>query len=170
MDLLFIFEWLDTSMLANFSKSYAGLFAIVQTFHIASMVMLVGMILLGDLRMLNVLLREVPSQNVIDNTGKWIKIALVTIVLSGIYEASAIAMKLYFNTFYWAKMAGLAMGLAYMYLIRNPIYRRAELSGLEPGGAIAAEAVQPWVVKMVAVTSLVIWFTVSASGRWIGFS
>lgn len=167
MDLLFLFEWLDTSMLADFSKSYAGLFAVVQAIHILSMVMLIGMILLGDLRMLNVLLRDVPADVVVENTGKWIKIALVFIILSGIYEASAIAMKLYFNTFYWAKMAGLAMGLIYMYVFRNPIYRGHALA---VAGNAQEAAVQPGIVKLVAVTNLVIWLTVAASGRWIGFS
>lgn len=167
MDLLFLFEWLDTSMLANISKSSAGIFSIVQAIHILSMVMLMGMILLGDLRMLNVLLRDVPSDVVVENTGKWIKIALVCIILSGIYEASAIAMKLYFNTFYWAKMAGLAMGLVYMYVFRNPLYRAQALA---VAGGAGAEAVNPAVIKLVAVTSLIIWFTVAASGRWIGFS
>lgn len=167
MDLLFLFEWLDTSMLANFSKSYAGLFAVVQAIHILSMVMLVGMIFLGDMRMLNVLLKDVPSNVVVESTGKWIKIALVCIILSGIYESSAIAMKLYFNTFYWAKMAGLAMGLIYMYIFRNPLYRAQALA---VAGGPEAEAVNPAVVKLVAVTSLVLWVTVAASGRWIGFS
>ena len=167
MDLLFVFEWLDASMLADISKSSAGIFSIVQAIHILSMVMLIGMILLGDLRILNVLLRDVPSDVVVANTGKWIKIALVCIILSGIYEASAIAMKLYFNMFYWAKMAGLAMGLVYMYVFRNPIYKAYALA---VAGNAPAEAVSPAVVKLIAVTNLVIWLTVAASGRWIGFS
>jgi len=167
MDLLFLFEWLDTSMLANISKSSAGVFSVVQAIHILSMVMLMGMILLGDLRILGVLLRDVPSDVVVENTGKWIKIALVCIILSGIFEASAIAMKLYFNIFYWAKMAGLAMGLVYMYVFRNPLYRAHALA---VAGNVQAEAVNPAIVKLVAVTNLVIWFTVAASGRWIGFS
>ena len=88
MDLLFIFEWLDTSLLSDISRASSGVFAVVQTVHIASMVMLVGMILLGDLRMLNVILTDVPSQVIINNTKKWIFLALVFIILSGIYEAS----------------------------------------------------------------------------------
>ncbi|RLA44641.1 MAG: hypothetical protein DRR06_09145, partial [Gammaproteobacteria bacterium] len=118
MDLVFIFEWLDTSTLADISKASAGVFAMVQTVHIASMVMLVGMILLGDLRMLNVVLTDVPSETIIKNTGKWIFLALVFIILSGIYEASAIAMKLAHNSFFFAKMAGLSMGIIFILTLR----------------------------------------------------
>tara|TARA_R110000787_G_scaffold9353_9_gene32770 strand:- start:1915 stop:2433 length:519 start_codon:yes stop_codon:yes gene_type:complete len=172
MDLLFIFEWLDTSLLAEISKSSAGIFAMVQTVHIASMVMLVGMLLLGDLRMMNVLLTNVPSKVVIDNTQKWIYLALVFIILSGIYEASAIAMKLAHNSFFFAKMAGLSMGIVFFLTIRSAVYRRApdaaheqEVTTHQPSDALPS-----WSIKLVAVANLLIWFSVAASGRWIGFS
>ena len=82
MDIVFIFEWLDATWLASFAKTYAGLFSMVQAVHILSMVMLCGMLILGDLRMLNVVLTGVPSDIVIANTKKWIYIGLVGIILS----------------------------------------------------------------------------------------
>ncbi len=173
MDVVFIFEWLDGSMLADFSKSSSGVFAGVQTVHIASMVVLGGMLLLGDLRMLNVVLTEVPSQTIIENTRKWIYLALAFIVLSGIYEASAIAMKLAYNSFFFAKMAGLAMGIFFVLSIRSAVYRRAPGLVYAQGSNAAlqqTETVRPWIVKLVAVANLAIWFSVAASGRWIGFS
>lgn len=173
MDLVFIFEWLDTSMLAEFSKSSSGIFALVQTVHIASMVVLGGMIMLGDLRMMNVVLTNVPSNTIIQNTKKWIYLALVFIVLSGIYEASAIAMKLAHSSFFFAKMTGLAMGVAFILTIRSAVYARAPgATQQEAGGGIQQQpdTVSPIVVKLVAITSLLIWFSVASSGRWIGFS
>ncbi|OUS12779.1 hypothetical protein A9Q89_05120 [Gammaproteobacteria bacterium 53_120_T64] len=168
MDVVFIFQWLDASALADFTKTWAGLFAAVQTVHILSMVMLCGMMMLGDLRMMNVILKGVPSEPIIENTKKWIYLALVLIILTGIYEASAIAMKLAYNSFFFAKMAGLSMGIIFMLSLRNAVYLRAP----EEIGANGerSESVPVWVVKLVAFTSLLIWFTVAASGRWIGFS
>ena len=173
MDIVFIFEWLDASMLADFTKSSAGLFAVVQTIHIASMIMLGGMLLLGDLRMLNVLLIDVPSNVIIENTKKWIFLALTCIILSGVYESSAIAMKLAYNGAFWAKMAGLAMGIVFILTIRSAVYRRAPGLVYPEGSAEAQqqpETLDPWVVKLVAITNLLIWFSVAANGRWIGFS
>lgn len=171
MDLLFLFEWLDTSALAEISKSSAGIFAMIQTVHIASMVVLGGMLVLGDLRMLNILLTNVPSALIINNTKKWIYLALFFIIVSGIYEASAIAMKLAHNSFFFAKMAGLGMGILFMLTIRDAIYRRAP-GAVEANAPVAtsADVVSPWIVKLVAVANLTIWFGVAASGRWIGFS
>ncbi|MDF1832398.1 MAG: hypothetical protein P1U52_08585 [Porticoccaceae bacterium] len=168
MNVVPFFEWLDATWLASFAKTYAGLFSMVQAVHILSMVMLVGMIILGDLRMLNVVLKGVPSDVIIQNTKKWIYIGLVGIVLSGIYEASAIAMKLAYNSFFWAKMAGLAMGIVFMLSFRSAVYSRAPETIASTGPK--SDAVEPWVVKLVASASLLIWFSVAANGRWIGFS
>ncbi len=168
MNVVPFFEWLDASWLASFAKTYAGLFSMVQAVHILSMVMLVGMIILGDLRMLNVVLKGVPSGVIIRNTKKWIYIGLTGIVLSGIYESSAIAMKLAYNSFFWAKMAGLVMGIVFMLSVRSAIYSRAPEVIASNGPQ--SEAVEAWVVKLVALANLFIWFSVAANGRWIGFS
>ena len=42
MDLYPFFDWLDTSMLADISKAYGGVFAVVQMFHLLGMSMLGG--------------------------------------------------------------------------------------------------------------------------------
>ncbi|MEX0943429.1 MAG: DUF6644 family protein [Pseudomonadales bacterium] len=159
MDVLFLFEWLDTSLLAQISKSSGGVFAAVQTVHLGAMALLGGMLLVSDLRLLNVLMKDVPVQVVMENTRNWITIALVAMILSGIFMASAVAIKLYYNMFFWSKMAGLVMGLIFFYGIKTPLIRGDEFNTLNP-----------WILRLVAIASLTIWFSVAASGRWIGFS
>lgn len=158
MDVLFIFEWLDGSFLATISKAYGGVFAVVQMFHLLSMALLGGMVLVGDLRLLNVLLTDVPSETVVESTNKWFTVGLIGLVLSGIFMSSAVALKLYYNEMYWAKMASLALGVVFVYAIRRPLLRYAH------------DSVSPMVLKVTALTSIVIWFTVAGTGRWIGFS
>lgn len=156
MDILFFFEWLDASLLAQVSKAYGGVFAMVQTVHLASLALLGGMIIAADLRLLNILMKDIPLNVVITNTQQWINYALITISLSGIYQMSAVAMKLYYNSFFWSKMAAFAMGLIFLYAIKLPILKQKNLN--------------PWLTRLVATASLTTWFSVAASGRWIGFS
>lgn len=158
MDLLFLFEWLDTSLLAQISKAYGGVFAVVQMFHLLSLAMLGGMVLLGDLRLLNLLMTDVSSEEVIDNTHRWFGFALVVVIISGIFMSSAVAMKLYYNEMFWAKMATLLFGIGFVYLIRRPLLRYDH------------DSISPWTIKLLAMASITIWFTVAACGRWIGFS
>ena len=72
--------------------------------------------------------------------------------------SSAVAIKLYYHEMFWAKMAALAIGVVFVYGIRRPLLKFDHAT------------LNPWVLKTVAVTSITIWFTVAACGRWIGFS
>jgi len=159
MDLFPFFEWLDTSFLAGMSKAYGGVFAVVQMFHLLSMAMLGGMVLVGDLRLLNVLMTGVPSEVVIRNTQKWFSVALAVLVVSGTFMSSAVALKLYYNEMFWAKMTSLLIGVVFVYGIRRPLLLRFDHA-----------SINPWVLRLIALSSIMIWFTVAASGRWIGFS
>ena len=158
MDLYPFFNWLDTSLLADISKAYGGVFAVVQMFHLLGMSVLGGMVLVGDLRLLNVVMRDTPSEIVIENTHKWFGIGLVTMIISGIFMSSAVSLKLYYNEMFWAKMSALAVGIAFFYLVRRPLL------------SVPHESIKPALMKLMALTSIAIWFTVAASGRWIGFS
>ena len=158
MDVLFLFEWLDGSILASISKAYGGVFAVVQMFHLLSMALLGGMVLVGDLRLLNIIMTDVPSNTVLESTNKWFTVGLVGLIITGIFMTSAVALKLYYNEMYWAKMSTLALGIIFVYAIRRPLLRYAH------------DSVSPWALRLTAISSLLIWFTVAASGRWIGFS
>jgi len=157
--LLPFFEWLDTSFLAELSKAYGGVFAVVQMFHLLAMALLGGMVLVGDLRLLNVLMTSVPSKVVIENTHRWFTIALVVLVLSGVFMSSAVAIKLYYNEMFWAKMTSLAIGVVFVFGVRRPLLSRFDHA-----------TINPWVLRSIAVASMMVWFTVAAAGRWIGFS
>lgn len=158
MDMLFFFEWLDASLLADIAKSYGGVFAMVQMFHLLALAMLGGMVLVADLRLLGVLLKDVPSEVVCESTNKWFNVALVVIMTSGVFMSSAVAMKLYYSESFAAKMTALATGIIFVYAIRRPLLRFDHSS------------INPWALRLLAITSITIWFTVAASGRWIGFS
>lgn len=158
MDVYPFFEWLDGSLLARMSKAYGGVFVVVQMVHLLALALLGGMVLLADLRLLGVLLRQVPSPVVIANTDRWFDVGLAGAALSGVFMSSAVALKLYGNEMFWAKMTALAAGLVFVYGIRRPLLR------FDHG------SIPPWILRLTAVASLTLWFTVAASGRWIGFS
>lgn len=159
LDLLPFFEWLDRSLLADIAKAYGGVFAVVQMFHLLALSLLGGTVLLGDLRLLGVVMKDVPAQVIIENTQKWFTVSLVVLILSGVFMAAAVAIKLYYNEMFWAKMISLAAGIVFVYAIRGPLLLRFD-----------HDTINPWAVRLIAVTSMTIWFTVAASGRWIGFS
>ena len=158
MDLLFIFEWLDASILADMSKAYGGVFAMVQVVHLVALAILGGAVLVSDLRLLGILLTDVSSESVVNNMDRWFSRALIVIAVSGVFMSSAVAIKLYYNEMFWAKMIGLSFGSAFVYFVRRPLLRHPH------------QTINVWSIRLIAVSSMIIWFTVAASGRWIGFS
>ncbi|MCP5331715.1 MAG: hypothetical protein H7A05_10625 [Pseudomonadales bacterium] len=158
MDLLPFFEWAETSLLGTIGKTYGGVYAIGQSLHLMSLALLGGTVLITDLRLMNLLLRDVPSEVVADNAHKWFKFALTVVICTGIFMAAAVATRMYYNPFYWAKMTALLAGIAFVFAIKRPLLKRPH------------DSIHPVVLKSMALASMVIWFSVGATGRWIGFS
>ena len=145
-------------MLGTIGKTYGGVYAIGQSLHLMSLALLGGTVLVTDLRLLNIMLKDVPSEVVAENAHKWFRVALIIIVSTGIFMAAAVATRMYYNPFYWAKMATLLTGIIFVFAIKRPLLKRPHAS------------ISPVVLKALAVASLTIWFSVAATGRWIGFS
>lgn len=158
MDLLPFFNWLDTSWLAELSKANGGVFAVVQMFHLLALTVLGGMVLVQDLRLFGLILQNVELRDMLGYTRRWFDIALATSVVSGVFMSSAVAMKLFYNEMFWAKMTALLIGAIFVYTIERPLLRQM------------GDELRVVTCRLLGASSLMIWFTVAAAGRWIGFS
>lgn len=159
MELLPFFEWAETSFLGYIGKTYGGVYATFgQSVHLMALAVLGGSVLVSDLRLLNVVLRDVPSEVVVEHAHKWFRIALIFILSSGVFMAAAVAQRMYYNDFFWAKMSALFVGIAFVFAVKRPLLKGDHGS------------INPLVIKLVACASIIVWFSVAATGRWIGFS
>jgi len=84
MDLLVYFEWMESSLLGSIGKTYGGVYAIAQSVHLMSLVVLGGAVILTDLRLLNLTLKDIPSETVVSEAHQWFKVALVSITVTGV--------------------------------------------------------------------------------------
>ena len=78
----------------------------------------------ADLRLLNVVLRDVPSNTVTDQAHRWFKWSLAALLVTGFFMLAGVATKCYHNPFYWAKMIALAIGIVFVFAIRAPLLRK----------------------------------------------
>jgi hypothetical protein len=158
MNLFPFFAWLEASWLGVFVKDKAATFAIIEAMHLMALAVLGGSVLVADMRLLGVALRDVPSNVVSDNAHRLFKGALFVLIATGIPMLAGVATKCYHNPFYWVKMVTLAIGIVFVFALKRPLLKRDHAT------------IHPWTLRMVALASLSIWFLVAASGRWIGFS
>lgn len=158
MSLLPAFEWLESSALGVFMKDLPATFAVVEAVHLMALAVLGGAVLASDLRLLNVVMRDTPSSVVTDSAHVWFKRALVVMLVTGFMMLAGVATKCYHNPFYWTKMIALAIGVVFVFAIRQPLLKQDHAQ------------LRPVTLKMLALASLSLWLIVAASGRWIGFS
>jgi hypothetical protein len=158
MTLLSIFEALENGPIGFVMKDKPATFATVEAIHLLALAVLGGAMFASDLRLLNVLLRDVPSKAVTDSAHKWFKWALIVMLITGFFMLAGVATKCYHNAYYWTKMTTLALGILFAYLVRKPL-----LAGDHA-------ALKPMTLKLVGLASISLWTIVAASGRWIGFS
>lgn len=157
-NLLPMFEWMETTWFGFIGKTWGAAFATIQAFHLLGLALLGGSVLVAEGRLLGVFLTDTDQGVVTARCNRTFNIALATLIATGVFMACGVALKIYYLPVYWYKMLALCGGALFHYLVRQPLVERA------PG------EVNPWLLKLVAVASIMVWFTVAATGRWIGFS
>ncbi len=155
--LLPFFEWMETTWFGYVGKTWGGAFATIQAGHLVSLGVLGGAVLFSDGRLLG-LYSSLPLRDVIDGSHQVFKWALAVAVFTGVFMVCGVAVKVYYLPVFWYKMLTLSVGVLFAFYVRKPLVDR-DLSD-----------VSPLAIKLTAVASIMVWFTVAATGRWIGFS
>lgn len=155
--LLPVFEWMETTPMGVVGKTWGAVFALVQTGHLLAMALLGGAVLAGDGRLLGLIFADQSLRQVQAQCQKIWLWGLVLVVLSGVFMACGVALKVYYLEVFWYKMLALAVGVLFQFFVRRPLVNHYG-------------EVSPAALRLVAVASLMIWFSVAATGRWIGFS
>ena len=152
------FEWMETTWFGVIGKTWGAAFAFVQTIHLLSLALLGGTVLAAEGRVLGFLLTDVSSKIVIDRCHVLLVWALVILISTGVFMACGVALKVYYLPVFWYKMLALGAGILFHFCVRRPLFR------------FELEKLNPVIVKMTALSSILVWFMVAATGRWIGFS
>ena len=154
--LLNFFDQLEQSFIGEAIRNSIWMFPVIEAFHLIGLAILGGSILVGDLRLLGLLLSTKPINYVIGQTTLILKLGLIILVSTGIPLFLSEAIKCYYSRAFWIKMSALLIGLVFLFFIRNPM----GLSAVEGNTKL----------KLIGFTSISIWAIVAGSGRWIGFS
>ena len=154
------FNWMNqSSWFGIIGTTYGSVYATVEAVHLLSMAVLGGAVLVTDLRLLGVIFRDIPSETLVTGTHKCFRWALLMAVLTGVFCAAGVANKVYFMEVFWIKMLVLLAGSCFMLFIKQPFLTSRPHAEIDP-----------WMIRLLAITSMLTWFTVAATGRWIGFS
>ena len=153
-----VINWLHDSWAGMAGRQWGWLFALVQAGHLLGLAMLGGAVILGDGRLLNLWFTDYPNIEIQKQAHRLFLWALALMAATGLFMACAVAIKLYYLEVFWAKMMTLLFGVIFALMVKWPFIKQ----GLTE--------THPRLTRALAVASLMLWFTVAATGRWIGFS
>lgn len=153
--LLEIIYLLEDSYIGEYVRSSLWLFPVIQSFHLIGLGILGGAVVVGDLRLMGILMRTESTRYVIRVTRPWFNFGLFILIITGIPLFLSEAVKCYYSRAFWIKISCLLLGTLFFYFIRNPTVLSKD---------------ENFMIKILGFISFSLWVVTAASGRWIGFS
>lgn len=153
-------EWLVATPMAVAIAEWNGLFATIETVHVIALVVVVGSILVVDLRLMGLASRSYPVPALVRELLPYTWAGFVVAVVSGALLFSSNAAKYYLNVPFRLKMLLLALAGANMIAFHLTSYRSVQQWGADP----------PLAAKLAGGISVVLWIGVVTFGRWIGYT
>src|SRR5436309_2552967 len=157
MSLLDFFKSLQYSSLLSAMRDSPWIFPIIASVHLMGLALIGGAVLLVDLRLLGLGMRNQPLPQLARDAERWLVLSLVILLPTGILQFMCFAAtKYYYLRAFWVKMAALFLALVFTFSVRRKVVMAAETR------------MTPLRNKLVAAVSLALWATVAIAGRIIG--
>ena len=151
------FEWLEATAVGSALAQSLWAFPLIEATHLVGLTLLGGTLLVVDLRLLGFGLTNQSIAEVAGDMHRWLVGAVVLMLTTGLLLFISEPIKLYFSTSFLVKMSTLPIALIFTFTVRRWIVR-------------ADTADTTMKTRLVGAASILLWFTVAAAGRWIGFS
>jgi hypothetical protein len=158
MSLLAFFQWCENTAIGSSIRASLFLFPVIEAVHILGLAFIGGAILVVDLRLLGLGLRQQPVARIARDAYPWMTASLLVMLVTGTLLFLSEAMKCYNSFAFTVKMTSLVLAIVFAYTIRRRVTAADEAR------------VGPFWSKVVGLTSLILWAGVGWGGRWIGFS
>jgi uncharacterized protein DUF6644 len=161
MSLLSFAQWAQSTDFFTAIRSSWNVYPIIMATHLAGIALFGGMILAVDLRLLGVAMRKRRVADVVDQLRPLKHLGLTIVVICGLLMLGSKAEEYYYNAFFRAKMAILALIVIHALVFRRSVYAQAaefDRTSHVPGRA-----------KLAAALSLILWTSMVVCGRGIGY-
>ena len=151
---------LEASALGQAMRQWLWLYPSVETVHIVGIALLVGSIVVLDLRLLG-LSRSLPVRRLSAHILPWTAASFVLIIPSGLAMFVAHAGELIANPVFAVKMCLILLAGANAGVFHAGVFRSA--------GKWDVDVMPPLAARAAAAASLLIWISVIACGRLLAY-
>ena len=138
------------------------MYPLVESVHVLTLCIFVGMSVLLDLRLLGLAFRRVPAAEMIDRLVPWMAAGFIVMVVSGVLLFYAIPIRSYQNIFFRLKLIALVLAGANAAFFHFGVHKRvADWSTAD---------IAPRSARVAGAASLVLWGVIVVCGRMIAYN
>jgi hypothetical protein len=149
------FDWCGNTWLGTTVRDTTWAFPVIETFHLLALAVLLGTVLIVNLRVFGVGQRYAPAAQIARQFEPWMLVSLGVLIASGIPMAFSEPSKCFESYSFPIKMGLILLGIASQFTIQRKWIIRSE--------TITRKA------KLAAVLSIAIWTLVGAAGKGIPY-
>jgi len=162
MSLLGAFEWLAHTRASVAMTESVWAFPIVESTHVLSLCLFLGMTTILDLRLLSLVMRDLPVSEVATRLLPWTAAGFVLMVVSGALTFLNAPVRYYESIFFRIKVAALVLAGLNAWVFHAGIWRRVT--------SWDRDAVAPFSARLASGLSLVLWACIVVAGRMIAYN
>jgi hypothetical protein len=162
MSLLSVFEWLAHTRVSVAMTESIWAFPIVESIHVLSLCLFLGMTTILDLRLLSLVMRDLTVFEVANRLLPWTAVGFVLMVVSGALTFLNAPVRYYENVFFRIKVAALLLAGLNVWVFHAGIWRTV--------ATWDRDAVAPFRARLAAGLSLFLWATIVVAGRMIAYN
>jgi hypothetical protein len=162
VSLLLFCEWLAETRGSIALRESFYTYPLVESVHVLTLCLFVGMSVLLDFRLLGLTLRRVPVSEMINRLLPWMQTGFAVMLVTGLLLFYAIPVRSYQNIFFRIKMTTLALAGLNAWLFHVGVHRRAAEWDLD--------RVPPKAARLAGTASLICWSVIIVAGRMIAYN
>ena len=114
-------KWSEATALGVAIRNSQYAFPIIEYFHLAALAVIGGAVLIVDMRMLGLGLRETPVAQLAKDAHPWLVGSLIVMLVSGVSLYTSEATKCYASPAFWIKMIALVLAMLFTFTVRRKV-------------------------------------------------
>ena len=162
LSLLPFCQWLAETPGSIALRESLYMYPIVESTHVLTLCLFLGMAIMFDLRLLGFTLVGVPMTEIRRRLGPWMVAGFIVMVMTGVLLFYAIPIRTYHSIFFRIKVVALILAGLNAFVFHTTIDRRLEEWDRDP--------VPPRAARLAGATSLVLWAVIVVAGRMIAYN
>jgi len=162
VSLLSFLEWLASTEWSVALHESLYMYPLIESTHVLALTVFVGLAVILDLRLLGLILRNVPVSQILSRVLPWTKVGFAVMFTTGLLLFYAIPVRNYQNIFFRVKVVMLILAGINVWLFHTRVERTVPEWDLSP--------VIPKAARTAAIVSLVLWAGIVVAGRMIAYN